>query len=160
MVEERKTKAAHDLPSLHMTQYSTCLRPRRKQQSVAPSHFRNKFMRFVEYPDGVFIKADGKIDKTKLGIKGEIPSSSESESDDDVIEIPRFVKKPKILTKSTDDPLCVVCLECNSVGVFESCLHQCCCMRCGPKLEICPICRTKSIFIHNLDIPMGIKVFK
>lgn len=42
-------------------------------------------------------------------------------------------KKPK--------RMCAVCFASKAVGAFVPCGHRVCCMTCGPKLHLCPICR-------------------
>jgi hypothetical protein len=170
---ERKKRTHKDLPSFHATQYSTYDRTRRQQRSNTPMRYRDKFMRFVEYPNGVYINHSGAIEAMKPGEHKKLfaeCSSSSSDSDDtnaqdqddDVVEIPAFrsvtkKQKPKVVD---DKCLCVVCLENPAVGVFLACGHQCCCIKCGSQLEQCPICRAKSSFIHHLDVPLNITIFK
>jgi hypothetical protein len=188
-VKERKTKrgAQKDLPSFHATQYSNYARSRR-QQPGTPAHFRNRFMRFVEYPNGVYINHHGAIEALKPGEHRKLFAGSDSDSssdddennihlsdteDSDVVEIlqHKSAKKKKTsanenafsipeVSQTEEKTICVVCLEHPAVGVFQSCKHQCCCIKCGSKLEQCPICRAKTGFIHHLDVPKHVKTFK
>ena len=115
-------------------------------------------MRFAEYPNGIFIDNDGNILPLNQSQHRKL-FLCESDSEDDVVEIPRFIRKKAKIVE--DKIACVVCLENPAVGVFTKCKHQCCCMKCGPKLDdLCPICRTTSIFIHHLEIPQDVVIYK
>jgi len=155
---EEETKFGKDLPSLYKTNYSSCSRPRRANSAI-PEHFKDKVIRCVEYPEGVYISKKGEVKPINQAAMRKSLFVCDIESDDDVTEIPRFVKKPK--TKVNENcSVCVVCLEDPAVGVFQVCKHQCCCMKCGAKLETCPLCRVKSLFIHNLEVPENVTIYK
>jgi hypothetical protein len=43
--------------------------------------------------------------------------------------------------------LCVVCFEANKEVAFVPCGHLCVCLRCGKKMDLCPICRAPTQYI-------------
>ena len=164
----KKRARAKDLPCLRVTQYSSFDRKRREQGGILKQHW-NTYLRCVEYPNGVHVTPEGKVEPLRKDEQrllfghssDEEQSDEQSDTDSDVAEFTPPPDPKRVQSTSTSDQktMCVVCLEKEAVGVFQTCSHMCCCMVCGSHLESCPLCRAPSVFIHFLDTDPNTKLF-
>ncbi len=130
------------------------------------SHW-NTYLRCVEYPNGVHVTSEGKVeplrkDEQRLLFGHSSDDDDEddvqADSDSDVCEFKPSDSK-RVKSELREKAMCVVCLDKDAVGVFQKCRHMCCCMACGSHLENCPLCRTPSGFIHYLDTDPNTRLF-
>ncbi len=74
-------------------------------------------------------------------------------------EVKSGALKRQCSTAMSTELSCVICLDSKAVGVFTPCGHQCACIECGSKVQICPICRGQGEFLHISHVSASQRIY-